>query len=127
MTSIIEDLEEQVEYWRARAEAAEAIVAGQDWARAVPPLSLYQTRILRLLGQRDVMAKTLLAKMELDYPNTTDNCLKSQICLLRAKLPAVICPPLKSRGSVPYTIPDREALRVFLDTGVLPAEQRRAA
>lgn len=126
MNSIIEELEERIEHWRQRAEIAEEALHGRLWEEAVRPLSLYQTRILRLLAKRDMMANVLFARMELDYPNTTHNALKSQICLLRAKLPESMVPPLKYRGSVPYTIPDRQALQAFLETGVVPEAARFA-
>lgn len=127
MSTIIEELEEQVEYWRQRAEALEQAVSGRAWSESVAPLSLYQTRVLRCLLKRDMMANSLFDVMLADYPGTSHNALKAQICLLRVKLPAHIVPPLKHKWSLPYTIPDRAALKAFLDTGVLPESQRLAA
>ncbi|HAH11525.1 MAG TPA: hypothetical protein DCL48_15635 [Alphaproteobacteria bacterium] len=127
MNSIIEDLEEQVEFWRQRAESLENAVAGKVWGVTVAPCSLYQTRLLRVLLKRDMMANHLLEVMLAEYPNTTHNAMKAQICLMRLKLPAHIVPPLKHKWSMPYTIPDRAALRTFLETGEISHAGRLAA
>lgn len=131
MSGIIEDLEEQVETWRQRAEAAEAALGMGPADLAVPPLSLYQTRVMRMLAERDMTGAQLLNALMPHYPNTTDNALKSFLSQLRRKLPAHIAPPRSVTSgwgvSTPYTIQDRPALRAFLATGALPQTQRRAA
>jgi len=127
MKTIIAELEEQVEFWRQRAEELEHAVAGRMWSEAVAPLSLYQTRLMRILAKRDTMANALLSVMSLDYPNTSHNAMKSQICMIRLKLPAHIAPPLKHAWSKPYAVPDRAALQAFLLTGMLPEAGRLAA
>jgi len=129
MRTIIEDLEEQVEHWRQRAEAAEGALRGGQWETPVPPLSLYKTRVLRILAKRDATGTQLVESMAADYELTTSNALKSQMSNIRRLLPAHIVPPRnQSMGwgvSSIYTIPDRPALAAFLESGVLP--ERRAA
>ena len=129
--SIIEDLEEQVEYWRQRAEAAEAALQGTAWETPIPPCSLYQTRVLRVLAKQDATGNQIVLALEHNYPGSTLNTLKAQISKVRRRLPPEIVPPLAynggwGNGGPVYTIPDREALAAFLATGVLP-ETRRAA
>jgi len=118
MRSIIEDLETQVEHWRARAEAAEAALRGVDWQRPVRPLSLYQTRVLRILAERDATSEQITNALQDDYPGTSTNCLKAQISKMRTFMPREIVPPNAYNsgwgGTAVYTIPDRAALRAFL-------------
>jgi hypothetical protein len=130
MRTIIEDLEMQVEHWRARAEAAEMALRGVEWETHVRPLSLYQTRVLRILAQRDASADTITEALQADYPGTSTNCLKAQISKMRKFMPREIVPPNAYNSgwgsSAVYTIPDRAALAEFLASGVMP-EQRRCA
>jgi len=124
MTTIIEDLEYQVEYWRGRAEAAEAALRGSAWEHPVKPLTLYQTRVLRLLAERDMTGDQIVGALLNPYEATTPNALKAQLSKIRRVLPASIVPPWAFSGSWgnrgTYTIPDRPALRAFLETGALP-------
>lgn len=130
MRSHIEDLEHEIEHWRQRAEAAEAALRGVEWETPVRPLSLYQTRVLRILVHRDATGVQLVQAMGADYEQTTGNALKAQLSKMRHLLPAEIVPPCAvpcgwGVSSV-YTIPDRAALAQFLATGVVP-EMARAA
>jgi hypothetical protein len=125
----IEALEEELETLRARAEAAESALRGNQWDVAVFPLSLQMTRIMRLLVRRDLSFEQISAALSSDYGSVTTNVIKAQICRIRPRLPAHIVPPRNASiagGVAVYTIPDRPALAEFLRSGVLP-EQRRAA
>ncbi len=128
MKTIVEDLEEQVEYWRDRAERAEqamrggAVEAG-NWCYRVAPLTLFQTRLMRLLAVGPMNTSALMIVMENDYPRTSDESMKVHLCRIRRMLPEHISPGIGSPcPSVQhfYSVPDRPALRAFLDTGVLP-------
>jgi hypothetical protein len=125
----IEALEEELETMRARAEAAEHALRGVEWETHVRPLSLYQTRVLRILAQRDASADSITEALQADYPGTSTNCLKAQISKMRRFMPREIVPPNAYNSgwgsSAVYTIPDRPALAEFLATGQLPL--RRAA
>lgn len=122
--SIIAELEEAVEYWRQRAEKAEqALVdlAGPqaDWNRAVRPLTLCETRIMRLLAGREMTGRALCSAMRRSYPRISDNSVKCQLSRIRKKLPADMAPARgTSRGygsENMYRVENREALRAFLN------------
>jgi hypothetical protein len=125
----IEGLRLELEAMRQRAEAAEHALRGVEWETHVRPLSLYQTRVLRILAQRDASADTITEALQADYPGTSTNCLKAQISKMRRFMPREIVPPNAYNSgwgsSAVYTIPDRAALAEFLATGQLPL--RRAA
>lgn len=125
MSSLIAELEEQVEHWRQRAEAAEAILRGNDWDMKVYPLTLYQTRIVRLLSRADFSTPALIVAMAWDYPDTTADAIKVHICQIRKKLPARIAPTSDRGWNVVYRVPDRAALRDWLNAGL--RVERRAA
>lgn len=121
MSTIIEELEEQVEYWRQRAEVAEAALGyGEQWHRAVKPLSLQMTRIMRLLAARDMTAQDLLLILEQAYPNITIGSIKVRICTIRGLLPGSLMPFKLGGVGHGYTVKDRAALRAFLN-GSAPA------
>ncbi len=127
----IADLEEQVEAWRQRAEAAEGVLQGDRWDQPVRPLSLYETRVMRLLAKRDMSGSQLVDALLPDYPATNDNSLTTMICRIRARLPESLAPPCNVPVgwgvSATYTVLDRPALIRFLASGLLPATERRAA
>jgi len=125
MTTHYQDLEEQIEYWRQRAESAEAAICGARWNDAVPPLTLYQTRLMRLLARKAFTPEALALAMSLDYPETSKRCVYIQIFHVRNKLPWQIAPSPARKYSHPYDVPDRDALRAFLAGEAI--EQRRAA
>lgn len=130
MKSIIEDLEQQVEHWRQRAEAAEAALRGpgEDWSVAVRPLYLSETRIMRLLVRRDMSTDAIIQALQEDHPCIDRNGVKVRMSRIRKILPASIVPPRAYRTGGIYTIPDRPALKAFLETGeIARPEQRRAA
>ncbi len=120
----IDGLRTELETMRQRAEAAEAALRGDNWNRFVPPLSLYETRVLRILVKRDVSGEGIVRALRSDYETTTTNSLKAILTRMREKLPAHIVPPRCVPGgwgvSAIYTIPDRLALAAFLATGELP-------
>jgi hypothetical protein len=119
--TIIEDLREEVEHWRARAEAAEAALGmGDGWGVAVPPLSLQMTRIMRLLAARDMNPQTLLLTLEETYPKTTIGSLKVRLSTIRGMLPGHIAPFKRGGVGHAYTVKDRDALRAFLASGQMP-------
>jgi hypothetical protein len=123
--TIIEDLEQQVEHWRQRAEVAEAIVKGEDWNVAVPPLSLQQTRVMRYIARKPIGPARLVSALACDYPMITPNSLTVTIWRCRQKLPAHIAPRILPHHAAPFEVPDRAALKAWLETGQLP--DRRAA
>lgn len=112
MKSHYQDLEDQVAYWQDRAERAESALRGRDWDGAVKPLSLSQTRLMRLLAGRDCSIAMFIAAMSDAQPNISDSSVKAQLCVIRTKLPQVIAPSYGYGGV--YTVPDREALKAFL-------------
>jgi hypothetical protein len=128
MNTIIEELEEQVETWRQRAEAAEAALGmGDHWHRAVPPLSLQMTRIMRLLSARPLTSAEIAEKLiTTDYPNTSIRTVLVRLCQIRQVMPAGLMPMSGGYGK-PYIVRDPEALKAFLWSGQLPQPQRRAA
>ena len=124
MKSFIADLEEQVEYWRQRAENAEQMLRGTDWDVSIPPLTLYETRLMRLLARRPYTPNALAFAMGLEYERTSIRCIYIAIHRIRAKLPERIAPSGTRQYSAPYEVPDRAALKAFL---TIEAEDERAA
>lgn len=128
MSTIIEELEEQVEYWRQRAESAELALRGGvkepgEWGDRVHPLSLFQTRIMRLLLRKDMNALAMQIALENDYPDTTEGSIKVHLSNIRQRLPKSIAPTRGApcRGTRhAYHVPDRQALKAFLLTGEVP-------
>ncbi|WP_287994208.1 hypothetical protein [Acidiphilium sp.] len=117
----IASLETDVEYWRQRAETAEAALkGGLEWDLARPPLTLAETRILRLMARRHVGAEAIVSVMQQSYPKFDTNSLKVRCYHMRRKLPHCIAPSYLERQYAPHTIPDLEACQAFLDTGRLP-------
>lgn len=129
----IEELEDAVETLRQRAEAAEAALRGGsegEWSERVEPLTLYQTRLMRLLAARPMRTSAIIAALAHEYPNTSDNSIKAHMSNIRRVLPAQIAPTLGTPcpGNLHfYAVPDRSALKAFLATGVILQPQRRAA
>ena len=109
----IAELEEQVEHYRQRAEAAEAILRGGDWHAKVRPLSLTQTRIMRLLARYDLSTSAIMSALEADRPNISYNAVKVQISAIRRKIPDLAPLVAGAPGGI-YTVPDRDGLRRFL-------------
>ena len=126
MRTHIEDLEHQIEHWRQRAEAAEAALGqGDQWHRAVPPLSLQMTRIMRLIAHRPLTSQEIADKLiTTDYPNTSVRTVLVRLCQIRQVLPGPIMPMSGGYGK-PYTVRDPGALNAFLANGTL--NQKRAA
>jgi len=111
-------LEEELEAMRQRAEAAEADLGqGDQWHRAVPPLTLQMTRIMRLLAARPLTATELVDKLTCDYPNTSTRVLMVRLCQIRQLLPAGMM-PVSGGYCRPYSVRDPEALKAFLAGGV---------
>jgi hypothetical protein len=124
--TIIEDLEQQVEHWRQRAEVAEAALGISDaWLEAVSPLTLAQTRIMRLLAVRPCTGIVLMGVLARDYPAITPDLLKVHFAKIRGRMPEAIAPTRLQNHFAAYDVPDRSALREWLETGQLP--DRRAA
>jgi hypothetical protein len=113
--SIIDDLEEQVEHWRQRAEAAEALLKGAYWDVAVPPLTLCQTRIMRLLAERSLSAHRLSVALADYYPRIVPKTIHVMIFRIRAAMPEHLRPVIQRQHDSAYLIPDRAALREFLE------------
>jgi hypothetical protein len=122
MRTHYEDLEQQVSYWRDRAERAEGVLRGQDWQVTLRPLSLSQTRLMRLLAGRDCTVNMFIDAMCDVQPNISDSSVKAQLCLIRRKLPIEIAPTYGHGGM--YSVRDRAALKAFLQ---IEADEERAA
>ena len=116
----IERLELELEAMRQRAEAAEAALGqGDQWHRAVKPLSLQMTRIMRLLAHRPLTTTELADKLALQYPATTVRNVHVRLCQIRQVLPGPLMPMSAGHGK-PVEVRDPEALRAFLASGQMP-------
>lgn len=119
MKTHYQDLEEQVEYWRYRAEEAEAKLSraalGFVRTKRVPGLSPAQSAIMQLLAVEDLTRKELHQLLEDGGMEMSPNTLKVQICHCRKLLPANIAPTLVRTWHGKYQIPDRNALNEFID------------
>jgi len=119
-------LEEELEALRETVAAFEAMLAGSgEWESRVPPLSLYQTRVMRLIARKDVTGSDASRIMGCYYPDTSSNALDCQLVYIRRLLPAEIAPRLRRTKFDYLSVPDRPALAAFLQTGQIP--MRRAA
>jgi hypothetical protein len=117
----IADLETQIEHWRQRAEAAEAALGqGNQWDRAVPPLSLQMTRIMRLIARRPLTSVEIADKLiTTDYPNSSVRTVLVRLCQIRQVLPGSIMPMSGGYGR-PYSVREPDALKAFLASGQIP-------
>lgn len=119
----INSLELEIETWRTRALAAESAIQGDDWDVALPPLTLMQTRMMRVVA-RGSFTRQRIAKLL----GTTGANVSTQLCLARGKLPEPIQPkPNNKNGGhyfSAYRVEHLEALRAFLN-GV-PADKAEA-
>lgn len=125
--TIREDLEEQVEYWRQRAEDAEQALYGHKWDSVVKPLTLSETRIMRLIARRPMSQHQIALVME-NYSNADDveTLVKVMLCRIRRRLPENIEPIKYTRQFAPVEVRDREALRAFLGETDTPDIRRVA-
>lgn len=123
----IEALEEELEAMRQRAEAFEQAFGPGAWDRRVQPLSLYQTRIMRIIAKGDVTGTDAVRLMACYYPNTSMNSFDALLVHIRRTLPEAIAPNRRRSKHCVLTVPDRPALRTFLESGVLPEVGRMAA
>jgi hypothetical protein len=124
-------LETELEAATQRCKALQAFLSNngdpKDWGVIVPPLTLYQTRLLRLVATRPLPGWEAVNILLAWYPGTTNNSLEAQLCMMRKVLPVAIAPAVRTTSRYsPIDVPDRAALAEFLAGGVLP-EQRRAA
>ena len=127
MRTHIEDLHLEIETLRQRCDAFEAAFGpGDAWSTPVPPLTLYQTRVMRLIAKRPVSGNDALRVMAAYYPTTSDNALDSQMVAIRKALPPEIAPVLRRSKFCQLRVPDPGALAEFLASGVLPAMRRAA-
>jgi len=122
----ISRLEEELEAMRGTVAAFEALLAGPgNWEAPVRPLSLYQTRLMRLVARKDVTGSDAVRVMGCYYPDTSPNALDCQLVYIRKLLPANIAPRVRRTKFDYISVPDRPALLAFLATGQLPL--RKAA
>jgi hypothetical protein len=114
-------LETELEAMRQRAEAAEAALGqGDQWDRAVKPLSLQMTRIMRLLAHRPLTSQEIADKLiTTDYPNTSVRAVHVRLCQIRQVLPGPLMPMSAGHGK-PVEVRDPGALRAFLAGGQMP-------
>lgn len=127
MKSIIEELEIEVEGLRQRCQAFEELLgAAGAWEAPVPPLTLYQTRLMRILAHKDAPASTVARLMACYYPDTSCDVIDVIVHRLRRVLPVEIAPRRRKTRSDVLSVPDRPALAQFLATGEMP-QTRRAA
>jgi hypothetical protein len=121
MKTIIEDLQIEVETLRQRCDAFEAFLAGSgEWEAPVRPLSLYQTRLMRLIARKDLTGSDAVRIMGCYYPETSPNAMDCQLVYIRRVLPAEIAPRLRRTKFDYLSVPDRDALKAFLASGRLP-------
>lgn len=119
-------LETELEAKRETVAAFETWLAGSgEWEAPVRPLSLYQTRVMRLIARKDVTGSDAIRIMGCYYPDTSANAFDCQLVYIRRTLPAEIAPRLRRTKFDYLSVPDRDGLKEFLTTGVLP--MRRAA
>ena len=135
--TIIEDLEERVEYWRQRAEDAEAelrhirtrvlsAILGSDdhpavWNQAVKPLSIGDTRVLRLLAAQPCTREQIAAAL-----GKSLNTVSVHIYRIRDKLPEHMHPSSLKFHNDTYTLPDISVVRKFLGETDTPDIRRVA-
>ena len=116
-------LAEELEYWKARALYAEGQLIVDEWDVAVAPLTLQETRLMRLLAKREhgVVPDQVRAVFEANgYRRDAGKTLDVVACKCRKKLPAHIAPAYRTPGAnlgAPLRVPDRAALKAFLDAG----------
>ena len=126
MRTHIEDLHLEIETLRQRCDGFEAAFGpGDAWSTPVPPLTLYQTRVMRLIAKREMTGNDALRILASYYPSTSDNALDSQLVNIRRAMPFDIAPRLRRSKFDYLSVPDRDALKAFLASGVI--ETRRAA
>jgi hypothetical protein len=125
MKTHYQDLEDQVAYWRWRAEEAEAKLSEQrkGFRHIVPVKGLtpMQTVIITALAERDLSSHELQKLLESADMATTQRSLNVQLCLMRKKLPEHLAPSRVYGWGGRYQIPNRDALKAFL------ADEERAA
>lgn len=111
--SIIEELEIEIETLRQRVELLESVIQGDSWNVSVPPLTITQTRIMRLIARRPISRPAI---HEMICPDTVLNNVSVQVARIRAVLPEHLAPIRCNKGGDmrPYDVPDREALKAFL-------------
>lgn len=118
MKSHYQDLEEQVEYWRYRAEEAEAKLSraalGFVRTKRIPGLTPSQSAIMQLLAIEDLTRKELHQLLEDGGMEMSQNVLKVHICKCRKVLPAHLAPTLVRSWHGKYQIPDRDALNELI-------------
>jgi len=121
-------LETEVETLTQRCKAfEEALSAGGSWEARVHPLSLYQTRLMRLIARKDMTGAVAVRTLATYYPDTSSNAMDAQLVLIRRVLPAEIAPRVRVTKYDYLAVPDRAALIAFLSTGELPSAGKVAA
>jgi hypothetical protein len=113
-------LEEEIERLTQRVLALEAFFAPGAWDAPVPPLTLYQTRVMRLIAKRPVSGNDALRVMAAYYPMTSDNALDTQMVNIRRVLPPEIAPVVRRSKFCVLRVPDPDALAEFLAGGQMP-------
>ena len=121
MKAHLDSLHLEIETLRQRCDAFEAFLAGSgEWEAPVRPLSLYQTRLMRLIARKDVTGSDAIRIMGCYYPDTSPNAFDCQLVYIRRVLPAEIAPRLRRTKFDYLSVPDRDALRAFLASGQMP-------
>jgi len=121
-------LETELETLTQRCKAfEEALSAGGSWEARVHPLSLYQTRLMRLIARKDMTGAVAVRTLATYYPDTSSNAMDAQLVLIRRVLPAEIAPRVRSTKFDYLSVPDKAALIAFLSTGELPIVGMEAA
>ena len=121
MRTHLEDLHLEIETLRQRCDAFEAAFGpGDAWSTPVPPLTLYQTRVMRLIAKREMTGNDALRILASYYPSTSDNALDSQLVNIRRAMPFDIAPRLRRSKFDYLSVPDRDALKAFLASGQMP-------
>lgn len=132
MKSIIDSLHTEVERLTQRCNALQAFLSATgnaaDWDRRIEPLSLYETRVMRLVCKRRLTGNEAVRILSAWYPETNSSSLDVMLNRLRKRLPTEIAPSARLNGSryAAIDVPDRPALAAFLESGVLPDVRRVA-
>ena len=91
---------EEIEYWRVRAMRAEELMKTNFWDLQAHPLTLFETRIVRLLGKhRECSFERFYCNLYSDRAEETDvRTLRALISRIRAKVPEIKIASIYSYG-----------------------------
>ncbi|MEO0606623.1 MAG: hypothetical protein AAFY82_00220 [Pseudomonadota bacterium] len=112
--SRIETLEEENEHLRQLNEDLRKAAASDEWDQLRWPLTLQQTRVLRLVHKGIYNRTQIARKIELDYPNFNVPTLNVVLTKIRRALPEAISPRRSKVYNSTLRVPDPETLGQYL-------------